>query len=199
MDSRSFDAPEPTEIADALRIIGVSAETPWDDIRRAYRRRVRDHHPDLGGSATEATEQTTRLNLAWQTLESATDGGRRPLPATGHNPDATESGPTDHAGVDVAAPAVTLRAPPGDVFVQLLDAAHAVGDVSYIDPEAGLIQVLLDPGGPAASQLLIAVDTEADPPACSFTLDSMQAANAPAIADVVDQIGHHLGTPGEAH
>lgn len=197
MDRRSFDAPHQTEIADALRIIGVSAETPWEDIRRAYRRRVRDHHPDLGGAATEANEQTTRLNLAWQILESATEGGRRPLPAARRDAQATSSGSADRAPAGVP-PAMTLRAPPGDVFVQLLDAAHAVGDVSYIDPEAGLIQVLLDPRGPASSQLLIAVDVDEDPPACTFTLDSMHAENAPAIAHVVERIGHYLGNPDEA-
>ncbi len=78
------------------------------------------------------------------------------------------------------------------MFVRVLEAAHDIGDVSYIDPEAGLIQLLLTDGGPAASQLLIVIDETVAPPTASFTLDSMDAECAPDIHDVVGRLGTAL-------
>ncbi len=165
-----------------MELLGVSADMSWDEIRLAHRRRIRAVHPDVVASRA-ANQQTAALNVALDVLRDATDRGRRPLPAP---PDTAAS----HRPAEVARrpEVVTLRAGPGDPFVQLLDAAHEIGDVSYVDPEAGLIQVLLESSGPASSQLLIAFDGEADPPTAAFTLDTMDAPHAPAIRDVVDRL-----------
>jgi hypothetical protein len=81
------------------------------------------------------------------------------------------------------------------VFVRVLEAAYDIGDVSYIDPEAGLIQLLLGDGGPAGSQLLIVIDESVVPATASFTLDSMDADAAPDIRDVVGRLGTALSAP----
>lgn len=78
------------------------------------------------------------------------------------------------------------------MFVRVLEAAYDIGDVSYIDPEAGLIQLLLTAGGPAASQLLIVIDESVVPATASFTLDSMDAEAAPDIRDVVGRLNDAL-------
>jgi curved DNA-binding protein CbpA len=43
--------PVPSRDADAYAVLGVEPSASQDEIRRAYRRRVRDAHPDMGGSA----------------------------------------------------------------------------------------------------------------------------------------------------
>lgn len=45
--------PVPSRDADAYAVLGVDGSASQDEIRRAYRRRVRSAHPDMGGSAAE--------------------------------------------------------------------------------------------------------------------------------------------------
>jgi hypothetical protein len=172
------------DVAAALDILGLDPDVTWPNIRLAYRDLVRACHPDLDvANDAAATERTAALNVAFDTLAAATDGGRielrAPLDGSVRNPPEAAS---------TSGERVTLQAPPGDVFIQLLDAAHEIGEVSYMDPEAGLIQVLLQDGDPTASQLLIAVDQRPDPPTVSFTLDTVDAESAPPIRDIVDAL-----------
>lgn len=46
-------------------ILGISKEADTDDVRRAYRRRVQDVHPDTGGGSTDGFLE---LSEAYQTL-----------------------------------------------------------------------------------------------------------------------------------
>jgi DnaJ domain len=45
-------------------VLGVSAEATTAEVRVAYRRAARDHHPDAGGDGGRMSE----LNAAWQVL-----------------------------------------------------------------------------------------------------------------------------------
>lgn len=53
-----------TSPADARQVLGVSSDAGADDIRRAYRRLARRHHPDAGGDASEFH----RINQAAEVL-----------------------------------------------------------------------------------------------------------------------------------
>ena len=46
-------------------LLGVSALAPWDEVKRAYRKRALQHHPDKGGDA----EQFKALQSAYERLE----------------------------------------------------------------------------------------------------------------------------------
>jgi curved DNA-binding protein CbpA len=48
--------------SDAYEVLGVSATASGDELRRAYRRRLRQTHPDTGGVALEFTA----VQLAWE-------------------------------------------------------------------------------------------------------------------------------------
>jgi curved DNA-binding protein CbpA len=48
--------------SDAYEVLGVSAKATDDELRRAYRRRLRQTHPDTGGLAGEFTA----VQLAWE-------------------------------------------------------------------------------------------------------------------------------------
>lgn len=56
---------------DARRILGVGPTAPPCEVRRAYRRLVMQHHPDVGGNA----EQFKQIHSAYIRLISAVDGG----------------------------------------------------------------------------------------------------------------------------
>jgi hypothetical protein len=188
MSDRTSAEATATEVA--LQALGLVRPVDWDHIRSTYRSRIRAAHPDIDGANASATASAARLNWAFDVLANATEQGRRPLPDP--QPVVTPVvGRRPRAEVASTSP-ITLRAGPGDVFVQLLEAAHEIGDVSYMDPEAGLIQVLLESGDPTASQLLIAVDRSVEPPTASFTLDTQDGAHAPPIQDIVDELAAAL-------
>ncbi|MOA28660.1 Dna-J like membrane chaperone protein [compost metagenome] len=62
-------APDPSYRA-ALRLLGITADTPPAAMRQAYRRLRGRHHPDKLGRATaaqlaEANDKTRQLHAAW--------------------------------------------------------------------------------------------------------------------------------------
>lgn len=49
-------------------LLGVEPHAPTDEIRRAYRARARQLHPDLAGASSAADERMAELNAAWAVL-----------------------------------------------------------------------------------------------------------------------------------
>jgi curved DNA-binding protein CbpA len=75
--------------SDAYEVLGVPATATEDELRRAYRRRLRQTHPDTGGAAREFTA----VQLAWEKVGTPSaradyDGGRH-VPRAVYEPHAT--------------------------------------------------------------------------------------------------------------
>jgi curved DNA-binding protein CbpA len=75
---------------DPYATLGVGRNADARQIRSAYRRLAREHHPDLSGDST-TTERMQRINQAWEVLSNPArraqyDAGVTPAPApsTGH-------------------------------------------------------------------------------------------------------------------
>ena len=73
---------EQVSLADAYRILGVDANTPLPEIRKAYRRLRGQHHPDKlvsKGLPEEmiklANEKTHEIRQAWEQVKKARQGG----------------------------------------------------------------------------------------------------------------------------
>ncbi|MGI9621467.1 MAG: hypothetical protein ACR2PK_01425 [Acidimicrobiales bacterium] len=177
--------PSEHETLSAMKLLGIAPGSTWESARNRYRSEIVKVHPDIDATGA-ANDRAATLNIAYDTLCRFTDGGSSPLPTAPSARTPTGTPPTHPAQP------VVLRTEPGDVFLQLLEGAYRLGDVSYMDPEAGLIQVLLEEGGPHAPQLLIAVDVEGDPPTASFTLDSADSESAPDLPDIVARFGDLL-------
>jgi hypothetical protein len=52
------------------QILGVSTEASTDEIRRAYRERMRAVHPDINKNSAGSSQRMTEINAAWKTLSS---------------------------------------------------------------------------------------------------------------------------------
>lgn len=80
--------PESPAAATPYEVLGVPASATDDEVRRAYRRLLRQTHPDVGGSA----ERFHAVQLAWERIGTPADraayDGQRFSPPT----DAAESG-----------------------------------------------------------------------------------------------------------
>ena len=131
--------------AEARTVLGVAVDASDDEVRSAFRRLVLDHHPDR----TDGDAATTRALLeAYRLLQ--TD--------------------EPHAEPDARNPLLTLldggslelALPPDEAFLVLLDAAAEIGDVTYVDAESGLLEVVrTDPADGARTSLVLTLQGRA--------------------------------------
>ena len=167
------------DISEALTILGVASDASWDAIRLAHRTRITATHPDVGGSAASAA----RVNQAYDVLRAATDGGRSALPRP--------APPPTPAVVDGDPGRRTVALDdPVEVLLRLSEVAHDVGEVVFVDPDAGLLEVIVG-AEPGVGQLTASVDVDApatDGVPVAFTLEPLGVAAAPPIAGVVDDL-----------
>ena len=169
----------------ARALLGLSAGCDEEATRRAFRSRLLDTHPDLNAAAdaTERTVRlTTAYQVVLRQLRSGDGGGHgatvpapdpdRPRDAartteTAHFRAAAQAvgddgrGVTDAPGADqpsivlVDAETIGITAPATDVVPMLVDAAHQLGDISYLDPATGLLEVIVEfVGAPTSSVVL---------------------------------------------
>ena len=165
------------EVIEALDVLGVGRDASWQTIRRAHRTSIVAAHPDTGGSAASAA----RINQALDVLRRATDDGRTPLPDPAPAPPRRDVAPRPDG-------APTTRVPlhdPIEVLLRLADAAHDVGEVVFVDPIDGLLEVIVG-DEPGVGQLTASVDAAGDDGVpVAFTLEPLGVAPAPPIGDVV--------------
>ncbi len=136
------------QLKDAWALLGLEATDDRRRVREAYLLGVRATHPDVS-DATDAHERTTTLQLAYETVLGALDGAleRREAATT-----PSAAGPTVPPAPTVSTePPITatwiaddtlgIDAPANEALPFLIEACHEVGDVTFLDQRAGLIQV----------------------------------------------------------
>lgn len=131
---------------EACRVLGLSIDADDAAIREAHRRRIRETHPDAGGSARDAA----RVNEALAALR------------------AREANPPSSTDVDQF---FVIDVPPGDLLARLAEAGDAVGEVVFVDPTGGLLEIVVG-DAPAVGQLAVTVgEARPDGTPVSFTLE----------------------------
>ena len=160
----------------ALQTLGLEKGAQAADINRAYRALIRQAHPDAGGSTAVAA----RITEAYHWLQRA----------SAEPPKAPKPTPPPHPAppvTDKADDSVTLLLPPGDVFARLVEAGHQLGEVSYIDRDAGIMQVTFTADNGVVCQLAVTVITGPGQSEArvEFTLDPLASGEAPPIGRVV--------------
>jgi hypothetical protein len=187
-------APEHREVDvhEARAVLGVVAGATEADERSAFRRRLRDTHPDVAGPRADAGVAVTRLTRALAVLRAA----RAVPPATAPPPPSPAAPP--HAPPGPAAEPrgdslLLLDVPADEAFIALLEATHAVGEVTYVDARLGLLEAVLADGGGHACQLLITLQGRATGTEAFCTLEPLGAAPCPPTEDVVAGLVAALG------
>lgn len=174
----------------AAHLLGVAVDAPWNVVRRAYRDRIRRAHPDSGevGDADEAV----LLNRAYAVLEQVRrhPGDHERGGATTSEPD-TDASTVDPrieiAGLTRLAPDTLAVGLPGDeAFRLVFDAAHDVGDITYVDRSGPLLAVLCRFVGEPATSLLLTFQGRATHTEIHGTVESIEARPAPPTTPVVD-------------
>lgn len=169
-------------------MLGVPPDADLIDVRAAYLRLVRVHHPDVAPGRSEATAETARLTEAWSVLRRGTTTDDAPSgPEAPADPRAARHRPGPVAdGRDVDADVAGSATPD---FLALLDAASALGEVTWADRHAQMVQVVLrpDPSGPTC-QLVAGLLQVEDGFALRTALESLEAQPAPPLEPLAEQL-----------
>ena len=64
------------EFKDYYQVLGVERGAPEADIKKAYRKLVRKHHPDVN-KAADAQVRMQELNEAWEVLQDPEQRAKR--------------------------------------------------------------------------------------------------------------------------
>jgi len=64
----------PAKLSAAYKVLGLTLNAPFDQVRKAYKQLLKQHHPDKHGSAPDAqkkaTETSARINDAYRIIET---------------------------------------------------------------------------------------------------------------------------------
>jgi hypothetical protein len=184
-DERSggTDATDPAilydmDLDEARAVLGVGAGSSEADERSAFRRRLRDTHPDVAGPRADAGVAVARLTRALAVLRSARDA---PTPPDPPPPPA----PSPVTNVDPGDDSLLLDVAADEAFVALLEAAHVVGEVTYVDARLGLLEAVLADVAGTPCQLLVTLQGRATGTEAFCTLEPLGTDPCPPVSDVV--------------
>jgi len=174
------------EVGEARAVLGVGAEARWEEVRTAYRRLLRRHHPDVAVGVPAATATTARIVAAFGALraersarsrqgEDAVDGTAAATPAPGGPP--ADEGDT-----------LVLPAPADEAFLALLEAVQEVGEATYVDAEVGLLETIVG-SGPGACSLVVSLQGRSNGTTEAFvTLEPLGQGPPPPLAPIVAEL-----------
>ncbi len=142
------------DVTTAREVLGVEPDAAWPDVRAAYLRMIREHHPDTAKDAAEAgirTLRTSEITSAYSVLLA-----NRPPPGPAGPPAFTPQR-TDTTLEDAleGTRRVLLAAEIDDAFIALLEVAHMVGVVSYVDRQSVVLEAIVTVRPGEATSLLI--------------------------------------------
>ena len=185
------------ERREAAALLGIADDASERQLRSAYRRRIRERHPDRAGPA--ATLDAARIIEAYRTL-SDPDTTADPVeaPPPGPAPVVRTAPPPEQTGGLVTLvddETVGFAFPADEVFVLLAEVADEIGDVTYIDPDAGLLEVLVTPAGSGPWSVVLSLQGRADRVEAFCTveaLDGSEAQSGPVVSLLLDSLRRRL-------
>lgn len=191
------------DVAEALEVLGLEPGCDEVQVRAAYRALIRVHHPDLAAPTDTgaATARTARLTAAVSVLDGvlAAHGGTVPAPSppppppSSSRPRVAATEPTEAAVLDEGA--LAIGAPPPEAYALLYEAAGRVGDVAYVDAQLGILEIIVRfEGGPSCS-VVMTLQGRATHTEVFCSMESIEAAPAPAIRPVLEALVAELGAP----
>ncbi|UDY36487.1 J domain-containing protein [Dermatobacter hominis] len=194
------------QVDEARRVLGLAPDAEIDAVavRASYRRLVRTAHPDVS-SHPDAAARTARLTLAYRVLSQAlaTGAPTRGAPPRPPTPPAARPGsrpaPTPRPGPPTPPrprigvrllddESIAVEAPAEETLMLLLDTAHSLGEISYLDRTAGLVEVIVEFVEAPTSSVLFSLQGRANGTTEVFcTVEPLSGGEAPP-ADAVTRL-----------
>ena len=197
------------DLAAARGLLGVTATTPWPEVRALYLRLVRDHHPDIATDLADAgirTLRTAQITEAFSVVVEAQTAApeSRPAPAPAPDTRTVEDTADGYLGASFRHPTiavdgareVVLDAPVMDAFLALHEAFSILGAVSYIDRLSLVLEAIVVPVPGQATSLLTWLDPAPDgTTAATICVESLGGHPPADIDTLVDRIADLLAAP----
>lgn len=182
------------DVQEAARVLGVEPQAPWDDVRRAYRLAIAIHHPDRTGDAGDET--AVRIIEAFRVLERAhqdphaapgrVGSAAPPRPAPPPPPPSRHVVPEGAVLTRVDDDTLRIDAPADEAFRWLIEGAHELGDVTYLDRSGPIFEVLCRFVDEPATSLLVTLQGRNDGTDALCSAESIEARPGPPTVLVVD-------------
>jgi hypothetical protein len=171
---------------EAARVLGVAPGTDPATLRSAYRRLIRARHPDRAGH--DHTAAAARIIEAYAVLRKTSTPPPAPAPpsTTAPSPDAGDDGTGGRPIATALGEDTVVVVGPADLALRLLlDAAHDLGEVTYVDRSAGLVQMVVAFQGGPVCLLLVTMRRRGHRTEVHLDVDSLDTTPAPPVAAVV--------------
>lgn len=179
----------------ARGVLGVDADAPWPEVRAAYLRLVREHHPDGADDEADAglrTVVTAQVTEAYAVLSASI---RRPTAAASAKPDSMVR--ASYTFDDCRR--VLLEADEADSFAALLEVFHLVGVVSYVDRSSAVLETIVTAAPGEATSLLAFLEPWDDEITEAILGVEPLGGHRPAPLDpLVDEVARLLASPRPA-
>ena len=159
--------------SDALAVLSLSEGTSARAVRERYLELLRAWHPDATRRATDGV--AARITEAYRVLRT--------------------SAPTVDAVRAVAAgDTLEIAAPPEEAFFALLDVASTIGEVTYVDPEVGMLEVVVVLSTGATCSLVVTLQGRGTGVTEAFcTVEDLGPRHAPPVEALVLELADLLG------
>jgi hypothetical protein len=140
------------DVAGARAVLGVDRSATPDQLRAAYRSRLRAAHPDVNGGGDAGTAEVVAAYRLLRDVDAdaGVDAGAEAAPPE-----------PEPVAVVVDGDTVTADLPAGDLFALLVEAGSALGQVAYVDPESGVLEVVVHLDGYGACSVVLTLQGRA--------------------------------------
>lgn len=191
------------DVTMAREVLGVASTAAWTDVRGAYLRLVREHHPDGaldGADAGVRTVVTAQVTEAYAVLARAKEVSSHSVPTDGAGVGAVVESVVEPGASDTSDRSdtrrVVLDADQSDAYFALLEAFHVVGVVSYVDRQSAVLETIVTPvPGQATSLLALLEPTGVGQTEVMLGVEPL-GSHPPAPLDaLVDEIARLLAAP----
>ncbi|HYI62643.1 MAG TPA: J domain-containing protein [Acidimicrobiales bacterium] len=185
---------------EAARLLGVAPSATPEEARVAFRALIRARHPDRAG--TGATADAARLIEAHRVLRTGPAPGSRPgpPPPEGRRDEGRPGTARTPVDTRVDGDALLVDAEPATVMARLVEAGHALGEITYLDRSSGFVELLLlvqdegDPA-PAAVSLVASLQRRQDAVEVFCTVERLDGHPAPPVAPLVAALAAEMAGP----
>jgi hypothetical protein len=174
------------DVAAARAALGVGPRPSWSEVRTAYRALIQAAHPDRAGGDTQ---RAAALNAAYTTLVRAKRTGElhdAPPPAPEAPPTAPDN-PWEPAEV-LDGDTIRMSLPPDEAFLRLLDAAHRIGDVTYVDRSCAIFEALVSVEGEGTCSLVVSLQGRVHGTEAFCTLEAIEHVASPPVRHVTEAL-----------
>lgn len=184
------------DLESARHTLGVRASDDYVIVRASYRRRLYESHPDRNPDP-KAVDDTKRVIEAFRCLRDQfgdVDDCESQAPGPEVSDTVREPVAMPYA-VLVDDDTIAIASPDSEAFADLVGVGHAIGDVTYLDRQNALLEVLLRTVSNNVVSLVVTLQGRANGTTEAFlTMEPLDVGvtELPTIRGVASLVVHHL-------